>query len=1036
MTALLTPTNMTAAEMIPDHKNPAHDPKFWCLPPVRDEPSERCRDRYPMYLVTQGKIVGVWHNWTVVKAMVSGHPSGAQRGHRTMEGCIAEWQEHCLLGVHPHPGASQRAPSPVALATASPVKAKARDSMPDLSGLSLEAKAKGHSAGSVSGMSAPVSSTSSITATTWGEVPEIARYFAMWGGRVVFTDRGEAKRAFLRAEDEGTKPRILSTVNYDEAQALAESRFKKKKMFRWFFLGPETGTVKHKTQMSQPLSHASPNNLRAPTPMASTIRPASEENLRPGMVSDSDAHPSVSSSQDADQQPPVPPVPPAHLIVTTEKTQRPRHKKGEPKARPGKRSWVYGTKLKFFERRKEEWLRASEEKTVSKFYTKIGKLYLIKYGYHVGDDQDLAEDVEDPPDSAVDEVVHEVLTAEEVSFRAEYQKTLRSRIGQWYRLEYGSLLKTDKTAFKELFTGVLDGTPPKPQRGRISHYYSRKFYETRVKDRVKQRVVSLKKRAELAGEPVPQTIDVVAKVTAEVWDEESPEFQRECELAMEREYQATVRAWEASLADSPNQTAEEMAATLENAAFYLQPFVNAISERFGIVHAGKTKGLAPVTWPKFDWIGFQEAEKSMISFASECFSDTECRARAVTTLDASSSFVAASESGITGAPRASGSGVGLEGSGAAATSSSTAAASAAVVVDAQAQAEVLAVQGQVASTTAQLGSATAQLLSWQTELSSGGAPVPNPSVLTEEMPLAAPAVAGQGGDAGAEDECGSRNDGNSNDGDDGHGDGGSDGGRGGIHDEYWRREDRADWSEELGRAHAAFERGRNWGLEWAMSAKNRPQRVGGWISRGRKWTLPPTLGAELGTRETEGLWVNEWWKWWQTLQPEERLLFDNELSRPDTANWSEMSAMYGRNGLLLVMATLCWWGEVAVGRGLGSDAQEEWLAAVRDVTWVLEAIQERGEIPRDETPGKKRKSRAASNKKGTECEEGERPTKRRREKPAETAVPRRAERLRRGASDTSAGPRTRAKSGGETGQAQRKQVKRPKPKPLYNQRKA
>jgi hypothetical protein len=35
--------------------------------------------------------------------MVSGHPSGAQCGDHTMEGCVAEWQEHCCLGVHPHP---------------------------------------------------------------------------------------------------------------------------------------------------------------------------------------------------------------------------------------------------------------------------------------------------------------------------------------------------------------------------------------------------------------------------------------------------------------------------------------------------------------------------------------------------------------------------------------------------------------------------------------------------------------------------------------------------------------------------------------------------------------------------------------------------------------------------------------------------------------------------------------------------------------------------------------------------------------------
>jgi hypothetical protein len=63
MPPTLPPTNMTAEEMIPDTVNPAHDPKFWCLPPVRDQPSEYHKNRFPMYLVTQGRAVGVWHNW-------------------------------------------------------------------------------------------------------------------------------------------------------------------------------------------------------------------------------------------------------------------------------------------------------------------------------------------------------------------------------------------------------------------------------------------------------------------------------------------------------------------------------------------------------------------------------------------------------------------------------------------------------------------------------------------------------------------------------------------------------------------------------------------------------------------------------------------------------------------------------------------------------------------------------------------------------------------------------------------------------------
>jgi hypothetical protein len=60
----LTKTNMTAAEMVPDHANPAHDPRFWCLPPVRDRPTNTA-GRYPMYLVSQGWQVGVWHHWYV-----------------------------------------------------------------------------------------------------------------------------------------------------------------------------------------------------------------------------------------------------------------------------------------------------------------------------------------------------------------------------------------------------------------------------------------------------------------------------------------------------------------------------------------------------------------------------------------------------------------------------------------------------------------------------------------------------------------------------------------------------------------------------------------------------------------------------------------------------------------------------------------------------------------------------------------------------------------------------------------------------------
>jgi hypothetical protein len=191
-----------------------------------------------------------------------------------------------------------------------------------------------------------------------------------------------------------------------------------------------------------------------------------------------------------------------------------------------------------------------------------------------------------------------------------------------------------------------------------------------------------------------------------------------------------------------------------------------------------------------------------------------------------------------------------------------------------------------------------------------------------------------------------------------------------IYDQRWQRDDRAEWTEELSRAHVAFEIGREWGMQWAMcvekffnfeaawgfvkgswhmSRKDRPQQVTGWLARGRRWTMPPTLGGLLGRRAAKGqaemLWVGLWWAWWRSLQPKERAVLENgELSRPENADWSTMAKMYGDNGLLQVMAGLVWWGEVVQKRD--EDEKDEWRAAVSDVTWVLERVLESGEIRR------------------------------------------------------------------------------------------
>ncbi|KAJ7855819.1 hypothetical protein B0H13DRAFT_2357662 [Mycena leptocephala] len=282
---------------------------------------------------------------------------------------------------------------------------------------------------------------------------------------------------------------------------------------------------------------------------------------------------------------PTPPAPPTIVKSGKGKIKPRRHKKGEEKQAPGKESWVHGTKLVFFERRKAEYLQVAEmtasgdKGTMSLFYTKMTRLYLLKYGYNLADDEDLAVDVEDPADEEANMVVNE-RTSDKTDTRAQYFKTTRARIGEWYRRKYSSLLKSDKAAFQELFTGVLDGAPPKPQRGQLLHFYSRKCFETRVKPRYLERMESIKRRAVYTGEKVPAALALQNTVTKEVWDDETPAFQQEMKLNWEQEYQAAVKGWKASLSDSPTRTAEELATSLENAAYYLQPFVDAIQERF------------------------------------------------------------------------------------------------------------------------------------------------------------------------------------------------------------------------------------------------------------------------------------------------------------------------------------------------------------------------------------------------------------------------------------------------------------------------
>lgn len=190
----------------------------------------------------------------------------------------------------------------------------------------------------------------------------------------------------------------------------------------------------------RPQDNAPPPENNAPPTEDNALPP--EDNAPPPQDDVPPPHDSVPPPQDDTRHPSSPPeggaAPPASPAPTETVWSRPavlprvvpreafkrRHKTSDAPKKPGKRSWVYGTKLMFFERFKDAFVLASEAKTTGDLYTKLAKLYTLKYGFELQDDEDFETDIEDPPEYMAD-IVESGLSPEEGVVQSEYHEKLR-----------------------------------------------------------------------------------------------------------------------------------------------------------------------------------------------------------------------------------------------------------------------------------------------------------------------------------------------------------------------------------------------------------------------------------------------------------------------------------------------------------------------------------------------------------------------------------------------------------------------------------
>ncbi|KAJ7194375.1 hypothetical protein B0H12DRAFT_1082447 [Mycena haematopus] len=576
--------------------------------------------------------------------------------------------------------------------------------------------------------------------------------------------------------------------------------------------------------------------------------------------------------------------PPRPDIVQFVREKRSRKKAGDMSAKPGKSSC------------EDEWVKASEARKTGEFYTKLARLYTAKYGFNLGDNEDFAVDVVDPPDWVANKVVNERLTAEEAASRQAYWKTCQM------------------------------------------------WYDKRIKPQVEAQLTSLPGRAKFTGEEV-HAINVQNEVTHECWEEESEEFKAEMVRQRDREHEITMKAWRESAADSPSRTPEEYHASLRSAAHYLQPFVDAIAERYGMcvsllmcgpigdqggriqmrsVHAGKTRGLVAKDWPMQDVEGFTQVEARMVEFAHNVFSQAECDAR---------------REGVAQEPEDT------------------------IPALRPPPAPPAARGPQAGPAREARGGASQQARGGTGGEDDGEGGGRDGDDIRDE---------GEGGGEGRGPDSDGDGEGGGGEGEDGAGEG-----EGGatLIERLWKRRDRSKWTEELKRAHVAFERGKGWGIEWAACVARLPDhrrrpsccdRVVDWERR--KWDKQVDIGV-LGDAMTAETYVAKWWGWWAKVAPNDR------------SDLSSVLKLHGRNGLLHVMASLLWWGELVAEST--PEERAEWLLGVEDMAELLSSMLKPGVIRKArkeatgaQAPKKRKRKRMGTSgeaaRKGKDKEEGRR----------------------------------------------------------------
>ncbi|KAF7971006.1 hypothetical protein HWV62_22269 [Athelia sp. TMB] len=329
-----------------------------------------------------------------------------------------------------------------------------------------------------------------------------------------------------------------------------------------------------------------------------------------------------------------------------------RRKNVDSTVKPGKKSWVSGTKARFLHSHNNAWISATSQgpdKAV-KFYSDVTKLFIKKYGWYHDLEKDLEEDTVDPTLESLQEP-EEPVDKEETDRRSAYYINTCNRIRNYY-YRHNKTVSTADTAqeIAEILETAADAQQKPPRRPQILHYYSSAYYPERIKPTVDAEWAKLKASA-AEGEETIKFVDFQNKVKKRFWANETQAFRDNLVAQMEREHAANVKEFRERMARVTKEQPESAEAyhhRLSTAGATLNNLCYALGKRYGMnvsiflcgpigtrngriemrsVHHGVTMGLDPKKWPQEYPVEFRAVQESMVAFTQRCYTPQQCKER-------------------------------------------------------------------------------------------------------------------------------------------------------------------------------------------------------------------------------------------------------------------------------------------------------------------------------------------------------------------------------------------------------------------------